>query len=72
LPERPPDVSLDSAGEAKFVSFIVRMWKDESASEEHQTIWRGHITCVPTGERHYFADINEITSLISAQLKSRG
>jgi len=62
---------LDSAGEADIVSFIVRLWKEDS-SEEHQTIWRGHITFVPNGERHYFADLNEITNLIRAQLKSRG
>jgi hypothetical protein len=72
LPESSSDTSFDSAGEANIVSFMVRLWKEESASEERQTIWRGHITFIPNGERHYFADINEITNLIRGLLKSHG
>jgi len=70
LPQGPSDTSNDSSGEASIVSFIVRIWKEESPSKEHQTIWRGHITFIPTGDRHYFASINEITSLIKGHLKS--
>ena len=70
MSESSSDISLDRAGEANIVSFVVRMWKEESTSEEHLAMWRGHITFVPTGDRQYFASINEMTGLIKGHLKS--
>jgi hypothetical protein len=69
LPENPPEVSNEFNGEASLLSFVVRLWKEESSSEEQPAVWRGHITSVPYGKRHYFMNISEIPDLIVAHLK---
>jgi len=71
LPENPPEYPDESNGEAGLLSFVVRLWKEESASEERQTSWRGHITPVPNGKRHYFSDLNEILAFIAAHLEEQ-
>jgi hypothetical protein len=68
LPENPPEYLNESNGEASLLSFVVRIWKEDSASEEQLPSWRGHITLVPHGERHYFTDISQIPDLIVAHL----
>jgi hypothetical protein len=52
------------------LSFIVRIWREEPAPEDEQTSWRGHITPIPSGKRHYFSDIKEIPDFIAAHLKA--
>lgn len=69
MPNIPPEYANESNGESSLLSFVVRLWKEESASEEQQTGWRGHITPVPNGRRHYFTNISEIPDLIVAHLK---
>ncbi len=69
LPESPPEYPNESNGEASLLSFVVRLWKEESSSEEQKISWRGHITLVPNGRRHYFTNISEIPDLIVAHLK---
>jgi len=69
LPENPPEYANESNGESSLLSFVVHLWKEESPSGEQQTNWRGHITPVPNGKRHYFTNISEIPDLIVAHLK---
>jgi len=69
LPENPPEDLNEPNDESSLLSFVVRIWKEDSASEEQQPSWRGHITPVPGGERHYFKSIREIPDLIIAHLK---
>jgi hypothetical protein len=64
-----PDSARKTNGDANIVSFIVRIWREEIAHEDRQPIWRGHITSVPIGRRHYFRDIGEIPDLIKSDLK---
>lgn len=71
LPENPLEISNEPNGESNLVSFVVRIWKEDSASEEEPS-WRGHLAPVPGGERHYFNSIREIPSLIAAHLKIQG
>lgn len=69
MPENPPQFPIEPNGEPTLLSFIVHMWKEDSAFEEQQPTWRGHIIPVPGGERHYFKSIGEIPDLIVAHLK---
>jgi len=55
--------------EAKIVSFVVRVWREESTSEKRDAVWRGHITPISSGLRHYFTNINEIPVFIATHLK---
>jgi hypothetical protein len=56
--------------EANILSFIVRIWREDSTSEKQQASWRGHITSVPNGKRYYFSDIKDIPTFISGYLNS--
>jgi hypothetical protein len=68
LPENPPEYSNEPNGESSLFSFVIRLWKEDSDFEEPQTNWRGHITRVPNGERHYFTEVSQIPELIIAHL----
>jgi hypothetical protein len=68
LPESPPEYVNDSNDESSLLSFVVHLWKEDSGSEEQPASWRGHITPVPNGVRHYFTRLEEISELIVAHL----
>lgn len=63
-----PQGSDEPNGELSLLSFVVRLWKEESSSEEHPAVWRGHITLIPDGKRHYFTNVNQIPELIVTHL----
>lgn len=69
LSENPLEVTNDANGEIHLLSFVVRLWREDSPFEEHPSSWRGHITPVPNGTRHYFTNISEIPDLIAVHLK---
>jgi hypothetical protein len=71
LPENPPEYLNEPNGEPSLLSFVVHLWKEETFSEGHQIIWRGHITPVPSGKRQYFTDISEISDFIAAHLEEQ-
>lgn len=49
-------------------SFVIRIWLEETTQESGQTVWRGHITHVPGGERRYLRDLNEIPAIMTQYL----
>ena len=53
-------------------SFIVKIWLEETAEEAGQALWRGHVTHVPSGERRYLQDLNEIVAFIVPYLEAMG
>ena len=53
-------------------SFIVRIWLEETAEEAERATWRGHVTHVPSGERRYVQDLDDITDFILAYLTGMG
>ena len=53
-------------------SFIVRVWVEERAEEGDQGTWRGQITHVPSGERRYLKNLDEIGDFISPYLERMG
>jgi len=58
--------------EAGSQSFIIKIWLEESADETGHVIWRGHITHVPSGKRHYIQDLNAIPLFIKPYLEKMG
>ena len=50
-------------------SFIIKIWLEEEMDESDRAIWRGHITHVPSGERHYIQDLNAIPVFIEPYLE---
>ncbi len=53
-------------------SFIVKVWLEETAPEAGQATWRGHITHVPSGERRYLKELDDIKSFVTPYLESLG
>lgn len=53
-------------------SFIVKIWLEETAEEAGRATWRGHITHVPSNERRYLKNLDEIESFITPYLKKMG
>jgi hypothetical protein len=49
-------------------SFIVRIWLEEGAGAERETIWHGQVTHVPGGESRYFRDFVDMVDFISSSL----
>ncbi len=58
--------------ESEAQSFIVRVWVEERAEEAGRGVWRGHITHVPSSERRYLKNLDEIGDFIAPYLESMG
>lgn len=50
-------------------SFIVKIWLEETAQEAGVARWRGHVTHVPSGDRHYVRDLSDVTALFASYLQ---
>lgn len=53
-------------------SFIIKVWLEEPAEAADLAVWRGHITHVPSGERRYLKNPNEIIDFIVPYLEAMG
>jgi hypothetical protein len=53
-------------------SFIVKVWLEKATERADQSTWRGHITHVPSGERRYLQDPDEITAFIASYMEQVG
>ncbi|MBI9048820.1 MAG: hypothetical protein JEZ00_05360 [Anaerolineaceae bacterium] len=58
--------------DATLQSFIVRVWKEKTGDNAQPVIWRGHITPIPKGNRHYFTELKEIQTFIVTYLENSG
>ena len=58
--------------ESNAQSFIIKIWLEEPVEEAGRATWRGHITHVPSGERRYLKDLNDITAFIVPYLQQLG
>lgn len=53
-------------------SFIIKIWLEETAEEAGVALWRGRVTHVPSGERRYISDLDEIRAFIVPYLEKMG
>ena len=58
--------------ESKTHPFIIKLWLEETAEETSRATWRGHITHVPSGERRYLQELDEIITFIIPYLEQMG
>lgn len=58
--------------EANTHPFVVKVWLEETAAEAGRARWRGYITHVPSGERRYVEDLEEIDVFIASYLEEMG
>lgn len=52
--------------------FVVRIWPEDLAARGRRTVWRGHITHVPSGDRRHFESLDQPARFISSYLAERG
>jgi hypothetical protein len=50
-------------------SFIVKIWLEETAKEAGLARWRGHITHVPSGDRRYLKDLDDVPAFMAPYLE---
>jgi hypothetical protein len=53
-------------------SFIIKIWLEESVEEAGRARWRGYITHVPSGERSYLKDLDDIVAFMAPYLEGMG
>lgn len=51
------------------LSFIVKIWLEETANDAGQAAWRGRVTHVPSGQRRYIGDLDDIAGFIADYLE---
>ena len=51
-------------------SFVIKVWLEDTGEETARATWRGHITHVPSGERRYLKNLEEVTAFIAAHLET--
>lgn len=52
--------------------FIVKIWLEETTEEAGRATWRGRIIHVPSGEKRYLQDLNDIIDFITPYLREMG
>lgn len=52
--------------------FIVRVWFEPREIEAAPAEWRGMIEHVPSGQRHYLNNLDDITAFIAPYLEDPG
>jgi hypothetical protein len=53
-------------------SFIVKVWVEDGNEKVGNSVWRGHITHVSSGSRHYIKNMDEISEFIAPYLQEMG
>ena len=49
-------------------SFLVRLWLEKTTTQDGEAVWRGHITHVASGTRHYVKHPSKIVAVIATYL----
>ncbi len=52
--------------------FILRIWREPREIEGAELEWRGVIEHVPTGERRYFNELNDVVDFLRPYLQQMG
>jgi hypothetical protein len=62
----------DASAEFNVHSFIVKVWLEEEATKDSESVWHGHITHVPSGEKRYLKNLDQISLFIQPYLEAMG
>ena len=54
------------------ISYIVKIWIDESDDQDPAPAWHGWVVEVADGEKRYVKDLSEIVAIIAARLSQLG
>ena len=62
----------DASAEFNVHSFIVKVWLEEEATKDSDSVWHGQITHVPSGEKRYLNNLGQISLFIQPYLEAMG
>ena len=62
----------DASAEFNVHSFIVKVWLEEEATKDSDSVWHGQITHVPSGEKRYLNNLDQISLFIQPYLEAMG
>jgi hypothetical protein len=62
----------EASAEFNVHSFIVKLWLEEEATKNSDSVWHGHITHVPSGEKRYLKNLDQISLFIQPYLEAMG
>ena len=68
----PEGSGKDASAEFNVHSFIVKVWLEEETTKNTGTNWHGHITHVPSCEKRYVKNLDEIALFIQPYLEAMG
>jgi hypothetical protein len=57
-------VTPEPGSDAPTVSFVVRLWVEEAATDERPAIWRGRVLHVTSGGCAYITRLDQIVEVI--------
>ncbi len=49
-------------------SFVIRVWQENQEDATEKVVWRGWVEYVPTGQRHYFQEPENLCKIMSIYL----
>ena len=69
LPANHAATDVMDVSENAVHSFIIRLWCEEKECDAPLGIWRGHLTHVPSRQRCYIQNLDEIVTIIMEYLR---
>jgi hypothetical protein len=58
--------------ESQVHSFIVKLWLEEPGNKAERLLWRGYVTHVPSGQRRYLNDLQDIVRFVESYVSETG
>jgi hypothetical protein len=58
--------------ESETRTFVLRIWREETAGEDGAARWRGHMTDVESGDKRYVQDLDGVVAFLMQHLQPWG
>lgn len=63
--EHEDELSAAEPFETSTHAFVLRVWREEPLTDNGESMWRGHITHVQSGQRRYFQHLREVAAFLT-------
>lgn len=50
-------------------SFVIRVWQENRDDVTDTAVWRGWVDHIPSGQRHYFQEVEHLIEIMTVYLK---
>lgn len=52
-------------------SFVIRVWQENREGVVDTAVWRGWVDHIPTGQRHYFQEVEHLVEIMTVYLEEK-